>query len=111
MLYEVITTDMTQGKALLARLSSPARLGYQLRFTEGFDALQHWLPTLGRLYFARLEVGQYLPTWRPDTEVGQMVSARRELGGGALLELSHELDLVTALLGLPERVYAAAGLV
>lgn len=109
LLEKPLATDCVQGRQLLAQLSAPARLGYQLRYTEGFSALQQWFPTLGRLYFARLEVGQYLPAWRPDTAVSKMVSARPDLGGGALLELSHELDLLTALLGLPERVYAATG--
>ncbi len=101
--------SVTEGQRLLAALQGPCLLGYQLRFTDGFLRLQEWLPELGALTLVRMEVGQYLPHWRPDTQVVDMVSANPELGGGALLELSHELDLLTALLGLPSRLYAAQG--
>lgn len=101
-----LASNLMEGQRLLAALQGPCLLGYQLRFTDGFLQLREWLPELGALHLVRLEVGQYLPHWRPDTPVADMVSANPELGGGALLELSHELDLVSALLGLPSRVYA-----
>lgn len=105
-----LTTNLAEAHRLLAVVQSPCMLGYQLRFTDGFRQLQEWLPQLGRLYFVRMEVGQYLPSWRPDTPLSAMVSANPELGGGALLELSHELDLLCALLGQPAWVYATTGL-
>lgn len=104
-----LAATLPQGERLLCCLQGPARLGYQLRYTEGYAALRQWLPLLGPLCFARLEVGQYLPSWRPQTPVNEMVSARPDLGGGALLELSHELDLLVGLLGLPATIYGAQG--
>ena len=104
-----LTASLEDAYRLLAATSSRCMLGYQLRFTDGFRLLQEWLPQLGRLYYVRMEVGQYLPSWRPDTPLSAMVSANPELGGGALLELSHELDLLSALAGQPARVYAASG--
>ncbi|MGF1606918.1 MAG: Gfo/Idh/MocA family protein [Rhodothalassiaceae bacterium] len=56
------------------------------------------------IYSARFSVGQYLPTWRPGRHYPHTVSAQRALGGGALLELSHELDLANWLLGPFESV-------
>lgn len=104
-----LTTSIEDAYRLLSSLQSRCMLGYQLRFTDGFRQLREWLPHLGRIYFVRMEVGQYLPSWRPNMLLADMVSANPELGGGALLELSHELDLVSELLGLPEKVYAATG--
>ena len=43
--------------------------------------------------------GSWLPSWRKDHDYANSVSARRELGGGVLLELSHEIDLAHFLLG------------
>jgi predicted dehydrogenase len=51
-------------------------------------------------------VGQYLPDWRPTRDYRETVSAKASLGGGAVLELSHELDYVRALLGAPVAVSA-----
>ena len=42
--------------------------------------------------------GQYLPTWKPDTDYTKSYSARA-IDGGVLLDLSHELDYVEWLFG------------
>ena len=64
---------------------------------------------IGRLIGLRAEVGQYLPDWRPGSDYRQGVSARRDLGGGVVLELSHELDYVRWLGGEIQFVSAATG--
>jgi predicted dehydrogenase len=61
---------------------------------------------IGRVLSVRCEIGQYLPSWRPDTDYRQSVSARRELGGGALLELSHEIDYLRWIFGEVDSVNA-----
>ena len=40
----------------------------------------------------RSECYSYLPDWRPDVDYRKSVSSNKSLGGGALLELSHEID-------------------
>ncbi|MDR1481061.1 MAG: Gfo/Idh/MocA family oxidoreductase [Synergistaceae bacterium] len=45
------------------------------------------------------EVGQYLPLWRPGADYRDTVSANSSLGGGVLLELSHEIEYADRLLG------------
>lgn len=54
---------------------------------------------IGRLLSIRVETGQFLPDWRPTQDYRTVVSARKELGGGALLELSHEFDYVRWIAG------------
>jgi len=82
--------------------------GYTLRFIPSLGILQQALQEgrIGRLLVARAEVGQYLPDWRPGTDYRQSVSARAELGGGAVLELSHEIDYLCWLAGDVKRVTA-----
>ena len=75
--------------------------GYNLRF---LPSLQHFRGLLvegivGRVLSVRCEIGQYLPSWRPGSDYRQGVSAKYELGGGALLELSHELDYLRWIFG------------
>lgn len=75
--------------------------GYNLRFLSSLQRFRDMLNerVLGKVLSVRCEIGQYLPSWRPDTDYRQGVSARRELGGGALLELSHELDYLRWIFG------------
>ena len=82
--------------------------GYNLRFLPSLQRFRDILRgnALGRVLSVRCEIGQYLPSWRPDTDYRQGVSARRELGGGALLELSHELDYLRWVFGEVEWVKA-----
>jgi predicted dehydrogenase len=82
--------------------------GYNLRFLPSLQRFRALLneQTIGRVLSARCEAGQYLPTWRPDADYRQSVSARRELGGGVLLELSHELDYLRWIFGEVDWVQA-----
>jgi len=86
-------------------------VGYCLRFLPALAALRAQVldGAVGRVLSVRAEVGQYLPDWRADTDYRCCVSAQSRLGGGALLELSHEFDYVRWLLGEPEWVSATTG--
>lgn len=75
--------------------------GYNLRFLPTLQKFRELLlaNTIGPIFSVRCEVGQYLPSWRPDADYRQGVSAQRRLGGGVLLELSHELDYLRWIFG------------
>ena len=84
-------------------------IGYNLRFLPSLQRFRDLLNgnVIGRVLSVRCEIGQYLPSWRPDADYRLGVSARRALGGGALLELSHELDYLRWIFGEVEWVHAA----
>ena len=81
-------------------------VGYNLRY---FDSLQYFREQIhggliGKLYSIRVEVGQNLETWRKDQNYRNTVSASSRLGGGVLLELSHEIDYLLWIFGQIEWV-------
>lgn len=101
-------------QALLSRCrqkSLPLMVGYHLRFSPALRLVRAALNqgAIGRAISARAEVGQYLPDWRPGSDYRCGVSARSELGGGVLRELSHEFDYLRWLLGEVEEVTGWAG--
>lgn len=57
---------------------------------------------LGKVHTARFFVGQYLPDWRPGTNHLESYSAFKEMGGGVVMDLVHEIDVAAYLLGAPQ---------
>jgi len=84
-------------------------VGYNLRFLQSLVAFRKNLQDgiVGRPIYAKSEVGQYLPDWRKKTDYRISVTAQTALGGGVLLELSHELDYLRWIFGEFEWVQAA----
>jgi predicted dehydrogenase len=111
-LIEKPLADSLEGIAELLDLARRGRrqlmVGYNLRFHPGLLRLRELVhqQAIGRVVSVRAEVGEYLPDWHPWEDYRQGYSGRRELGGGAVLTFSHELDAVCWLLGAPTRVVA-----
>ena len=84
-------------------------IGYNLRYLQSLQKFKAMLDNrvIGDLWSVRSEIGQYLPSWRSDKDYRESVSARHKLGGGVLLELSHEIDYLCWLFGDVAFVYAA----
>ena len=84
-------------------------VGYNLRFHPAIIWLQETLPQLGAVSSVNFYVGQYLPTWRPDSDYRTSSSAKTDSGGGVLRDLSHELDLVQYIFGDWKKITAIGG--
>ena len=81
------------------RGGSRLMVGYNLRCHAPVTAVLAHARTIGPLRYVHAWCGSYLPDWRPGTDYRTSYSARADLGGGVLLDASHELDLVVELLG------------
>ena len=60
---------------------------------------------VSKVYSVRAICSTYLPDWRPTSDYRHNYSAKKELGGGVTLDLIHEWDYLTYLLGFPEKVF------
>tara|TARA_Y100001978_G_scaffold192764_1_gene198194 strand:- start:518 stop:1501 length:984 start_codon:yes stop_codon:yes gene_type:complete len=76
-------------------------LGYIYRHDPCANLIKNRLNknTLGKIVEADFYCGSWLPNWRQDIDYLNSVSANKELGGGVLLELSHEIDIANWFLG------------
>lgn len=88
---ELIETCEASGVTLM--------VGYNLRFSPSLQEFRKNLNAIGRVLSVRAEVGQSLESWRQDADYRKSVSASAELGGGVLLELSHEIDYLVWMFG------------
>jgi predicted dehydrogenase len=87
-----------------------AQVGYNLRFHPALKQVKHLVEqkAIGRVLWARAEFGQYLPDWRPWQDYRQSYTASKELGGGILLDASHEVDYLMWFFGRPTEVICMA---
>lgn len=105
LLVEKPVSDGTAGVAELIALCATRGLvfqvGYNLRFLETLQCFRAEVAAgrIGTVQAVHCEIGQYLPGWRPEADYRATVSAQTALGGGVLLELSHELDLLRWVFG------------
>jgi predicted dehydrogenase len=97
--------------AAARRAGRSLAVGYHLRCSDIATALVGLVAegAVGTPRSFRFEVGQHLAQWRAGIEPDRSVTARRELGGGVLLELSHELDAVAWCFGTVAEVDAELG--
>lgn len=79
------------------------RVAYNLRFLGVMAEIRRVIDggELGTMVFARIEVGQWLPDWRPNRPHDASYSASAGRGGGVALDLSHEVDYMRMLFGQP----------
>lgn len=114
-LVEKPLATSTEGVApLLERAEQQGRLlavAMNLRFHPGPRGIKHVVEAgaIGSPLFAHFTFGSYLPDWRPDDDYRRSYSARRELGGGVLLDVIHEVDYCVWLLGAVRAVSASVG--
>ena len=76
-------------------------VGCNLRFHPLVKAARNALADgrVGRVLSFRAEFGSFLPDWHPWEDYRKGYSARRELGGGIILDAIHELNLIRDLIG------------
>lgn len=96
---------------LATRTNLISLVGCNMRFHPGPAKVKELLTQhrIGKLLFARIHSGSYLPSWRPGTDYQSNYAAREETGGGCILDCIHEIDLACWYLGDVEEVYCFSG--
>jgi predicted dehydrogenase len=86
-------------------------VGFQFRYHPGLNKIAEILASeqIGRPLSFRAHWGEYLPDWHKWEDYRQGYSARKDLGGGVILTLTHPLDYMHWLLGPVASVWAYSG--
>jgi len=107
-------SDRLDGIAELAKEAEKRRLailvGYCFRFS-GLSIAKQMIEKgeIGRPLYMNAEFAQYLPDWRPWQDYRKSYTASKSMGGGIILDGSHEIDYVRWVMGEPEEVFCYAG--
>ena len=95
----------------LRRLARKYRLvvevGFMLRTHPDLKLIKRLIDenALGQVHYCRAVVGHDLRQWRKGSNHKESYSAKRGKGGGVLLDLSHEIDMLCWLFGLPTHAF------
>ena len=114
-LVEKPVSDSSKGLNQLVQIKNDKNLvclvGYCLRYDQSAIKFKNLLDKnlIGDLMHVRINCSSYLPDWRPNQDYKKTVSSIKKLGGGVLLELSHELDYLRWFFGDMHSVYANIG--
>ena len=86
-------------------------MGCVLRFNPFIKEIHQIISKkeLGRIIFARVENGSYLPNWHPYENYQKSYASREELGGGVVLTSIHEIDYLYWFFGPVKEVMSFTG--
>lgn len=101
---------LTELCELVARKRLVSLVGCNMRFHPGPAQVKQLLTEnrVGRILFARVYVGSYLPEWRAGVDYRNNYAARTETGGGCILDCIHEIDLCRWYLGEVSELFCLA---
>lgn len=94
-------------KKLTMEKGLAAYVAYNLRFHPGVIELKDIVAREG-FEMAEVRCSSWLPDWRPGTEHLKSYSASAALGGGVVLDLSHDPDYASYIFGQVEGVTGSA---
>ncbi len=81
-----------------------------LRFLSVLTFVKEWMAEhRPRINEVNIYCGSYLPEWRPGTDFRKSYSANESMGGGAHLDLIHEIDYCCWLFGFPQSSVSVRG--
>jgi predicted dehydrogenase len=106
LLEKPVSPDLASALRLeeaVASAAAPLLLGYTYRWWPPLLELRRRLASgvIGPVRHARFTMSAHLADWHPWEAYQDFFMASRELGGGALLDESHFLDLMLWLFGRP----------
>lgn len=113
LLEKPVSPDLASAErlqAVVVRSEAPLLVGYTYRWWPPLIELRRRLAAgaIGTLRHARFVMSAHLADWHPWERYQDFFMASRELGGGALLDESHFLDLMLWLFGPPDALTGRA---
>jgi predicted dehydrogenase len=111
LLEKPVSPDLENARRLqqeVSRSGVPLLLGYTWRWWPSLVRVRELIAqqVVGRLRHVTFTMAAHLADWHPWERYQDFFMASRELGGGALLDESHWLDLMIWYFGMPESIIA-----
>jgi predicted dehydrogenase len=110
LLEKPLCKNIDEVQPLLSRVQNgapPVLLGYTYRWWQPLYDLKQRLVAgeIGRVLHVRAMMSAHLADWHPWEPYQEFFMSSAELGGGALLDESHMIDLMVYFFGVPDAVF------
>lgn len=91
---------------ILKKKKLNATVAYQTRFNPCFNLVKDIIAKekFGNTKSAYFKWGTFLPDHHPYEDFRNSYAARKDLGGGVILGLSHEIDMIRSFFGMPSNI-------
>lgn len=111
LLEKPVSPDLASALKLHAAVRDtgvPLLLGYTWRWWPPLMKVKQLLErqAVGELKFVKFTMAAHLADWHPWERYQDFFMASRTLGGGAILDESHWLDLMLWFFGMPQKLFA-----
>jgi predicted dehydrogenase len=106
-----VVADMQKVLKEAERKKLAVLVGYTYRFWPPLLKLKELLDrsVIGRVYSVDIVFSEYLPDWHPWEDYRAWFMSKKELGGGAMLDESHAVDMARWLFGEIGEVFCRTG--
>jgi predicted dehydrogenase len=108
LLEKPVSPGLPEAKTLNATQKGKILLGYSYRWWKPLREFKTHIQngTIGKILNARFVMSAHLEDWHPWERYQDFFMSSKDLGGGALLDESHFLDLMIWFFGMPESVFS-----
>jgi predicted dehydrogenase len=111
LLEKPVSPDLSSAIKLQAAIQDtgvPLLLGYTWRWWPPLLKVKALVEqqAVGQLRYVKFTMSAHLADWHPWERYQDFFMAKQNLGGGALLDESHWLDLLLWFFGMPEKLFA-----
>ena len=111
LLEKPVSPDLKSARRLLdvvGDTETPLVLGYTWRWWPPLKRVHELLAeeAIGKIRHVKFSLSAHLADWHPWERYQDFFMANRALGGGALLDESHWIDLMIWFFGMPQKLFA-----
>ena len=87
------------------------QMGCNLRFHKCIIKIRQLVnqKKIGRIISIQSENGSYLPDWHPNEDYRKGYASDRQLGGGIILTMIHDIDYLYWIFGNPKSIFSVSG--
>lgn len=97
-------------KSIVEKYNLITFMGYQTRFNPIYDKVKRYLKeNKDKIITAKFIWNTYFPHHHNYEDYSKTHTAKSHLGGGVVLSLNHEIDIILDLFGMPYRLVSTGG--